>query len=1191
MSSEPAGEDVPPSTPSRRPAPRRLGDDWSPSSLGGDSPERTPGPGEASPDLSADLRELQGGSSELASLLAEAEERSNRRAAAIRGVLEGIRTSGPSRQIPPLPLESPVSPAPVSSLEGSVVDSPAVDMDEASLGGRLENPASREQRAERSSEEDLQPRSAPPPPTPLPAATVFVRPVPGRASAAAAAAPPPVRQAQTDPRRSGERERLEHWEQHQHDLERALLACQEEQEAAQEAREALSRCQADCELLEGNAARREAELRREILDLRSQHSRERERLRAEAKRLQGALKESHVRARAEGEAKGAASEQADTLRQQLSAGRVELQRKARECQDLKTLLATFEERSRHHRELAKWVVARCSEAAGEDFAQPKAGKDTDGAATAEDQQQEDAVRLALTRTIALTRRKKHEADHNGVAAERLNSMKSELQKAKTESEQLRQSEQALQERLLEAEQSSAASATPAPKAAQFSLRTEVRGRVRAAEDAQKKLQHQLQEQAQEMEQLHTHIAALQRAKEAGEKYVETEEDAWIQARQAAKTAESEAASAFAAVRRFEVEAREASDDAVAARAAAHGAEACRKRLEAELADLQQKIASRTAWTQHEQEVEADSPLAFPATRDACPADTQLRVREAACVREAMEAQRHVGEWRAAAEHASAEVAQLRQSLASEEAGVQRLERRCEAALEAQRDQQQRVDEAKRSMMQNALKEQADRLRDEFQSALQHAQQLNDEQSAALCDFEKQAEMHKLELEETEKMREANKAEKAAWKQEMLELSEAGISREHDLKIELELEAQLQKELERLYDADARAQVQLGQQAVQLAQALASAEATEAAGKEVSAEFSAAQQKEISELHQEFRSHLQSVHGEHAGECAALRAVEDETRQLCEKELSSARKDHAAMIKAAEAASAGEAAEARLARAAVREEAVSARARRTVFREEVRETVQAELGAHLRELHAEAAGRSQSGLEGLSQESRALLTELRSQAQQALCADVRSNPRSELRRALCRDIKQELRDQLKSEMMSEMRQNRSSVSEKAASSRGSPCGYRVLGSPLGPEVPSCGPIMNTVSTIGPSSSRRAASATCSASPPTAADSSGSCTSESREDLTRRGGELMEAFAQVASDEAVQNGEPSSALSVKASAGRDLQAGWTLPTAPPVPRLWLPIPGPGRAPAPSESLEGQASAVLAQVLSARSRSARS
>lgn len=86
------------------------------------------------------------------------------------------------------------------------------------------------------------------------------------------------------------------------------------------------------------------------------------------------------------------------------------------------------------------------------------------------------------------------------------------------------------------------------------MRTEARSRVRHAETAQRTLRQELQVEAEaraveseqyeeELQQLQLRLAALQRAKEASERYVLEEEDTWIRSQEAARRAEAQASDA------------------------------------------------------------------------------------------------------------------------------------------------------------------------------------------------------------------------------------------------------------------------------------------------------------------------------------------------------------------------------------------------------------------------------------------------------------------------------------------------------------------------------------------------------------------------------------------------------------------------------------------------------------------------
>lgn len=1058
--------DEPPSTPTRTSA-RRSGEDRSPSSLGGDSPERTPGPGEGSPALSAELRELEGGNLELTSLLAEAEERSSRRAATIQSVLEGIRaTSSTPRGVPPplpgqvprfplaegirstgpiprgvpppLPGQIPrvslspgLQPQSLGSAGGSDEDreEDLSDGYSADAGGIGEDQRMQQELLE---EADMQPRESPPPPTPLSAA-------PGVAGGLETADRGPVPSAfQTCCQRWEER-----CEQQQLALSESRGRCELEEQRFHQAQEALSRCEADCVLLEGSMARRDQELRQEILNLRSQQSQERERLRAEARRLQGAVKESHMRAKAESEARAAAVEQADSFKQQAVAARSELQKRNREGQDAKTCIGKLENQAECRSKLGKWIIERCSEVLDEEVISLDEDDHQESSVTHD----EDTIQRVLSRTLAIFQQREIIAQKRGLSEgeavmEQLPKLQAELLKATAEAERLQQAERDLQERLMLCEERAAA-APGLGRPASFTLRTEVRGRVRAAEGAQRQLQQKVQEQAEaneldrkslldEIEQLHQRLQSLQRAKEAGERYVESEENTWIRMQQTSRSLEAEAAREAKLARRYQAEAAEACTDAVAARLATHGAEAAKRSLEAELADLRQKA-------QHA----GDQPVTLESASP----------------------------WRAAAEQSAVEVAKLRQRLAAEESAVQILERRCEASLEAQRQQQAKIDEAKRIMMETALKEQADTFSSDRGAMLQQTGALREEHAMAIGMYRRAEEEQSQKLEAA--MASTTELRRA------LEVTEAEAGSTHG-----RLEERLAEALRANSSAEEALEAGISETRTSHQQELA----------DVRARISATQishQKELADVRAYYGTRMHALRGEHVGRCKALAAVEDETRCLFERDL-------AMLSEAAEAAAAGEAAEAHLARHALREEAVSSRNRRVALGEEVTAEVNSQLETLCREVEGNGIGKLSKQVTSLPRQSHELLAKLRQAVCTDIVADIRDNPCSELRRSLCRDIKQELRDQVKSELLSELRQSKAQEAAAGWSPpRLSPGSHTKQ-------------VATTVSTAGPGSSGRQPASVSTASPP----SGGSCSGPG---VLRRGAALMEAFSQAASEE--------------------------------------------------------------------------
>ncbi|CAJ1390456.1 unnamed protein product [Effrenium voratum] len=611
------------------------------------SPERTPTPGR-SPETENSASGLG-----VAQLAQEAEERSQRRAAALRGVLESIRVQG-APAVPLLPGRA-VGASEVTSLSG---DSPS--------GGGFS-------RAEAMEEE--RPRAVP-----------------------AAAEGPELADA------PARQDLLQALESRCSSLENALECCRLE---AHEAQEALSQCQAELACLEGRAAKREADLRQEIIQLRSQQSKERERLRAEAKRLQSSLKEAQARAKAESEAKMAAVDQVEVLRLELTRS----DSRRREAQ----AKSSMEEALQQHRELVKWIAQRCSEALGEDL-----------------DASEETLRRQLLRLVE-TRGKSVEEAKAASGAERC----------------------------------------------EPGQHTELRGRVRQAEKAQRQLQRKMQAeneareaereaQEEEFQQLRLRVATLQRAKEASERYVEEEEEAWLRSEAQLRQAEHQAASALCTARHCEAEAQAAAGDAVSATAKAHSATATARRLEAEIADLEDR--NRV-------------PLPLADVNQA-----QLRRREAAMLEElsfwqseAQEAQRRAEDHCAEAERQQREADHLRRAEAQRE-----------------RPAQEKVEEAKRGLMQQALKEQADQMRLDFEHALLEVQEARKKQGSELEErqhllFAEEAQVAALrrELEHRELAQEARDAQ-LQQSQEELGRSERQLQRAEASKMELQEEIEQTK---------------------------------------------------------------------------------------------------------------------------------------------------------------------------------------------------------------------------------------------------------------------------------------------------------------------------------------------------------------------------------------------------------------
>eukprot|EP00435_Cladocopium_sp_Y103_P006122 s3602_g1.t6 len=256
---------------------------------------------------------------------------------------------------------------------------------------------------------------------------------------------------------------------------------------------------------------------------------------------------------AESEAKCAAAEQVEVLRQQLARLDSKRSRDEKEAKH-------SEEMNQRHTEFLRWVASQCAAALGEAL-------DTNVS--------EDLTRQLVSRVTSQRGRQLQEGRHAEVKTDK--------------SERSEKSE---------------------------NLHTEWRGRVRAAEQAQKKMQRLMQKEAEAQEaqremqteemrhvagkmmvELKLRVNALQRAKEVSERFVEEEEESWLQSKAQLREAETEALSAMASARHFEAEARCASADAVRAQAKATGAEAAQRRLQAEVESLQREVWLTKSFTE------------------------------------------------------------------------------------------------------------------------------------------------------------------------------------------------------------------------------------------------------------------------------------------------------------------------------------------------------------------------------------------------------------------------------------------------------------------------------------------------------------------------------------------------------------------------------------------------------------------
>ncbi|CAE7442232.1 SAMS2 [Symbiodinium natans] len=479
------------------------------------SPERTPGPGEGSPIDAPDT-----------DLLLEASARSSRRAAALRGVLEGLRIT---RVPPPLPGHMRRQIAGRRPSSDQALDD---DMASSWASEGLERAPPTDARNEE------EPRRVPPQ-MPLPGgggAPPNEYPWSTWGSDDFAQTPPAVSAEEPDP----------NYTAFEHPEESYRIQ-------ALEAREALGRCEAERSLREGQAAKREADLRNEIILLRSGQSRERERLRGEAKRLQTSLKDAHSRLKAESEAKAAAAAQASQLAARLADAEAKLEQLPalrRETMNLRQALVAARAESK-----LQVAAARRTEEAHAEL------------------RQSERTQRAVTEA----------AEKAGLHAQPGCAQQEEPQ----EPEEFKEPRERLE------------------RTGMAAMRTEARSRVRHAETRQRTLFQELRAEKEarasasetyeeELQQMQLRLAALQRAKEASERYVEEEEDAWIRSQKALRKAEAQAAEVSGTLSRSEAEAAAATQDAVLALAAQQAAEAGRRRLEAELSDLRERVGEVSA---------------------------------------------------------------------------------------------------------------------------------------------------------------------------------------------------------------------------------------------------------------------------------------------------------------------------------------------------------------------------------------------------------------------------------------------------------------------------------------------------------------------------------------------------------------------------------------------------------------------
>jgi len=886
-------------------------------SLGGDSPERTPGPGEQSP-----AEPDRQGSREFAALLEEAEDRSEWRAEAIRNVLQtGLGTA--------------------VAVDGTLA------FEEETMS--------------------LEPRVLPlpvAPPMPLPSESRHSAGHQGTAASDSSSSP------STGKIPSSRGGLLEHCrlledriEQQQRALDRLVVACEAERAAAINAQGAVLKVEASAEFQAGVARGREAQLRSELQNLRQEHQHERERLRCEVRRLQASLKETHSRAPAEDEARRGLAEEAEIAQQQLLAARAELQRSQKEGKEAKASFSIMEKSLERHEKAFQSISRHCLEALGEAEGAAFAAGSVPGQSGSEDEALcivrrtleffQQRTPLAEDRDqekkVTIPVRGRDDQRKASEVTAQLSAAQCELRRVQAETEELKTMRRNMQLRLKEPDQPPT---THHGKATPFG-RTEQRSRIRAAEDALKRTQRQLaefeedaaferEELTEESERLRGRISGLLRAKEASERYISSEEDAWIIAQQRCRASEASEASMSAEVRRAEADVEDARADAIEARTLAQWAEATQRRLEADAAELKaETIAARAAASAASGRDQADDQEGRQTAR----LRAELRRRDDVALQEAVDAQKEVLRWRKACESAEEEICCLRAGLTREEATARGLDEHFKERAEQQQQKQAKVDSAKRAMVQTAMDEQARQLRSEFSRSVESWQKRYESELQAL---ESSLETRRQQQEQLESA-----------KRSVVRLQERSCNFEAELQHLVSSEEELRGRLE----AEGRA---------------ASALAEEARARSVvddKVQAGAVNDAELSRLRGRHAASVAELGEEFSTEFTAFRRVEAEAERW-QRELTQARSVNLALAETARQFEA-EAAAARSAHQAVRGELSVAQGRNLGLREKLRA-----------EFHAEA-------LQQVRQEVRGNpFSDLRRELSRGLRQDLREQLRSE-----------------------------------------------------------------------------------------------------------------------------------------------------------------------------------------------------
>jgi hypothetical protein len=331
-------------------------------------------------------------------------------------------------------------------------------------------------------------------------------------------------------------------------------------------------------------------------------------------------------------------------------------------------------------------------------------------------------------------------------------------------------------------------------------------------------------------------------------------------------------------------------------------------------------------------------------------------------------ERNAAEWYKTAEMACNDRAELQEALNQQFHSSQV----AQCALESHKAEQDRIDEAKRVMINSAMQEQEQTLRREYmvEEAASHSRYEEAIRELQICADQHQEQ--RLQLDEANRSRTFFEQRAASVEMELHQQLQDLSHQEQQICDfgRAELMAMTEEQEMRLMS---RAEEQSRERTEQLI-----ADAVTSADKE--------NKVELAQCRGRHAAAMAAVHGEYSGEIAALRHLELTSRD----ELANARLACEAAEAAAEETAKLEGEKAQRARCALHEEKVSSR--------EYREKLHCDLQEKL-----------------LSE----LWPECYTEAQNDIFEDVRINPCSQLRKELIRDLKTELADQVRAELRSEL----------------------------------------------------------------------------------------------------------------------------------------------------------------------------